>query len=95
MANMDFFNQEPVVHTWTYKLDKAACYDSDFGNARLVAGLARQRQLLRVAPGAMRLEPGPKGTRVADTQRLGGHSGQHAAQIPKSICKLGSSAGAG
>jgi hypothetical protein len=21
---MDFFNQEPVVHTWTYKLDKAA-----------------------------------------------------------------------
>jgi transposase len=24
MAAMDFFNQEPVVHTWTYKLDKAA-----------------------------------------------------------------------
>jgi hypothetical protein len=23
-AAMDFFNQEPVVHTWTYKLDKAA-----------------------------------------------------------------------
>ena len=21
---MDFFNREPVVHTWTYKLDKAA-----------------------------------------------------------------------
>jgi hypothetical protein len=24
MAAMDYFNQEPVVHTWTYKLDKAA-----------------------------------------------------------------------
>ena len=24
MAAMDFFNQEPVVHTWTYKLDNAA-----------------------------------------------------------------------
>jgi hypothetical protein len=23
MAAMDFFNQEPVVHTWTYKLDRA------------------------------------------------------------------------
>jgi hypothetical protein len=24
MAAMDFFNQEPVVHIWNYKLDKAA-----------------------------------------------------------------------
>jgi transposase len=24
MAAMDFFNREPVVHTWTYKLDRAA-----------------------------------------------------------------------
>jgi transposase len=24
MAAIDFFNQQPVVHTWTYKLDKAA-----------------------------------------------------------------------
>jgi transposase len=24
MAAMDFFNQEPVIHTWTYKLDTAA-----------------------------------------------------------------------
>jgi hypothetical protein len=24
MAAMEFFNQDPVVHTWTYKLDKAA-----------------------------------------------------------------------
>ena len=24
MAAMDFFNRAPVVHTWTYKLDKAA-----------------------------------------------------------------------
>jgi len=23
MAAMDFFNQEPVVHTWIYKLDRA------------------------------------------------------------------------
>jgi hypothetical protein len=24
MAAMDFFNREPVVHTWTHKLDRAA-----------------------------------------------------------------------
>jgi hypothetical protein len=24
MAAMDYFNHEPVVHTWAYKLDKAA-----------------------------------------------------------------------
>jgi hypothetical protein len=24
MAAMDFFNRGPVVHTWIYKLDKAA-----------------------------------------------------------------------
>ena len=24
MAAMDFFNREPIVHTWTYKLDRAA-----------------------------------------------------------------------
>ena len=24
MAAMDYFNRDPVVHTWTYKLDKAA-----------------------------------------------------------------------
>jgi len=24
MAAMDFFNQEPVVHTWSFKIDKAA-----------------------------------------------------------------------
>jgi len=24
MAAMNHFNQRPVVHTWTYKLDKAA-----------------------------------------------------------------------
>jgi len=24
MAAMDFFNRDPVVHTWTYKLGKAA-----------------------------------------------------------------------
>jgi transposase len=24
MAAMDFFNRDPVVHTWSYKLDKAA-----------------------------------------------------------------------
>jgi hypothetical protein len=23
MAAIDFFNQEPVVHAWTYKLDNA------------------------------------------------------------------------
>jgi hypothetical protein len=24
MAAMDHFNQDPVVHTWSYKLDRAA-----------------------------------------------------------------------
>jgi hypothetical protein len=24
MAGMDHFNQDPVVHTWSYKLDQAA-----------------------------------------------------------------------
>ena len=24
MAAVDYFNQDPVVHTWTYRLDKAA-----------------------------------------------------------------------
>jgi hypothetical protein len=24
MAAIDLFNRDPVVHTWTYKLDKAA-----------------------------------------------------------------------
>jgi hypothetical protein len=24
MAAVDYFNCDPVVHTWTYKLDKAA-----------------------------------------------------------------------
>jgi hypothetical protein len=24
LAAMDYFNQEPVVHTWSFKLDKAA-----------------------------------------------------------------------
>ena len=24
MAAVDYFNQDPVVHTWTYKLDKTA-----------------------------------------------------------------------
>jgi hypothetical protein len=24
MAAMDHFNQDPVVHTWSYKLDQAA-----------------------------------------------------------------------
>jgi hypothetical protein len=24
MAAVDYFNRDPVVHTWSYKLDKAA-----------------------------------------------------------------------
>jgi hypothetical protein len=24
MAAVNYFNRDPVVHTWTYKLDKAA-----------------------------------------------------------------------
>jgi hypothetical protein len=36
MAAVDYFNDDPVVHTWTYKLDKAASYDSNFENAELV-----------------------------------------------------------
>jgi hypothetical protein len=29
MAAMDEFNRHPVVHTWSYKLDQAACFDSN------------------------------------------------------------------
>jgi hypothetical protein len=29
MAAMEFFNRDPVIHTWTYKLDEAVCYDSN------------------------------------------------------------------
>jgi Recombinase len=36
MAAMNYFNQQPIVHTWSFKLDKAAWYDSNFGNADLV-----------------------------------------------------------
>jgi hypothetical protein len=32
MAAVDYFNTDPVIHTWTYKLDKS----SNFGNADLV-----------------------------------------------------------
>ena len=32
MAAVDYFNNDPVIHTWTYKLDKS----SNFGNADLV-----------------------------------------------------------
>jgi len=28
MAAIDLINREPVVHTWSYKLEKAASYDS-------------------------------------------------------------------
>jgi hypothetical protein len=28
MAATDFTYRDPVVHTWTYELDKAAWYDS-------------------------------------------------------------------
>src|SRR5205085_5439653 len=30
MAAMDYFNRDPVVHTWSYNLEKAACSDSYF-----------------------------------------------------------------
>ena len=36
IAAMDEFNRHPVVHTWSYKLDNAARYDSNFGNDELV-----------------------------------------------------------
>jgi hypothetical protein len=35
IAAIDFFNRDPVVHTWTYKLDNAAWYDSNFKIANL------------------------------------------------------------
>ena len=44
MAAMDYFNQEPVVHTWAYKLDKAAEMISNFENAGLVGEFDRSRQ---------------------------------------------------
>jgi hypothetical protein len=35
MAAMDYINPHPVFRTWSYKLDKAALYDSKFKNAEL------------------------------------------------------------
>jgi transposase len=39
LAALDYFNSDPVVHTWTYKLDKSARYDSNFKIAGLVIRL--------------------------------------------------------
>jgi hypothetical protein len=36
MANIDDVNRHPVIHTWSYKLEDAACYDSNQENADLV-----------------------------------------------------------
>jgi hypothetical protein len=36
MAAIDDVNRHPIVHTWSYKLNKAACYHSNLGNGRLV-----------------------------------------------------------
>ena len=36
MAAMDEFNRNPVVHTWSYKLDRAAVYDLNFKIDELV-----------------------------------------------------------
>ena len=35
IAAMDEFNRHPVIHTWSYKLDNAACMNSNFGNDEL------------------------------------------------------------
>lgn len=32
LATIDDINRQPVVHTWSYQLDRAARYDSDLGN---------------------------------------------------------------
>jgi hypothetical protein len=39
IAAIDFFNRDPVVPTWTYKLDKAAGYDWNFKIADLVSAI--------------------------------------------------------
>jgi hypothetical protein len=38
MAALDYFNQEPIVHTWSYKLDRAKWYDSSHEIDVLVPG---------------------------------------------------------
>jgi hypothetical protein len=38
MAAMDEFNRYPVVHTWSYKLDQAAGYDSNLKIVELGLG---------------------------------------------------------
>ena len=42
MAAVDYFNHDPVVHTWTYKFDKAAWMQSgNFGSMDFkLAGLS-------------------------------------------------------
>jgi hypothetical protein len=41
LAAIDGINQQPIVHTWSYKLANAARYDSNYGNAVLVFALWR------------------------------------------------------
>ncbi len=48
MAAMDHFNRHPVVHTWSYKLDQAARYDSNLKIDELV-GLGTKRMALKIA----------------------------------------------
>jgi transposase len=35
LAYLDDLNRDPVVHSWTYKIDAVACYESFLGNAVL------------------------------------------------------------
>src|SRR6202022_1489787 len=42
MAGIDEVNRHPVIHTWSYKLAEAACYDSNHENADLVVPVVNQ-----------------------------------------------------
>jgi hypothetical protein len=39
MAGIDDVNRHPVIHTWSYKLEDAACYDSNQENAESSSSL--------------------------------------------------------
>lgn len=40
LAYLDDRNREPIIHTWTYKLDRAAGWESFHGNAVLGSNAA-------------------------------------------------------
>jgi hypothetical protein len=76
MAAIKYFNDEPVVHTWSFKLDKAAQYDSNFGNdglrsrLRPKAAISAAVQLGRIVPSHVNARPPAADHRRSSFRRM-------------------------